>query len=239
MGGSLTPTGLCVSAGTLLGLCEELLGPGAAGLSAGAQGTTASDGTSWGVRVTRLPFPDPPGLLLPPAPPPPCFLPLSAPVLGPDGVRNFPGRHSQTLLTPPGRPRGRDRTLPKWDGVLTAAWASTPERVHECIPAPGVGGTGAGGGGRLVSKEPTQGPSSLSEPRRKGGPDAARLWSSPRASSRCGALQILITHSQGALSRLRGMARGRQDGRGRRRQHRLPSTIAGTQRSGGCRHPSV
>lgn len=38
---------------------------------------------------------------------------LFCPSPGPDGVRSFPGRHSRALLTPPERPRGLDRTLPK------------------------------------------------------------------------------------------------------------------------------
>lgn len=68
----------------------------------------------------------------------------------------------------------------------------------------------------------------LPEPLRKGVLGVARLWSLPRASSRCGTLQILITHSQGALSRRSaGMARGRQDGLGLQRRHWLRNPISG------------
>ena len=70
--------------------------------------------------------------------------------------------------------------------------------------------------------------SCLPEPLRKGVLGVARLRSLPRASSRCGTLQILITHSQGALSRhSAGMARGRQDGLGLQRCHWLRNPISG------------
>ena len=106
----------------------------------------------------------------------------------------------------------RDRTWPPAGG----AWS-----LMHCITREVLG--------EACFKGTCRGPCScLPEPFRKGVLNAARLWSLPGASSRCGTLQILITHSQGALSRLGvGMARGRQDGLGLWCRHWFKNPISG------------
>lgn len=101
----------------------------------------------------------------------------------------------RTLLPRPGCPNGGQ------------AW---PAPSSQCVS---VHGFSRGGAGRHLSQGTRKGPSPPPRALGKGALYVVRPWSLPGASSRCGTLQIPITHSQGALSRLGvGMATGRWAG---------------------------
>lgn len=170
----------------------------------------------WGLRAAllELPFLALLGLLPSPGASPPLLASSSVPAL-------LGFRASPALPTLPALPKTPRENLPQ-TGADTPS-ASTPRAsvsVHMfhklAVPA------GGRGQGEASLKD------TYTDALRKGALDVARLWSLPGASSRCGTLQILITHSQGALRRRgAGMARGRQDGLGLQCCHRFGSAIPG------------